>query len=123
VLTVWGPPGPEDLPEPETVRSPARARAEDLAADGARLGHQLGIDCRPGTRRHRTTVAEAIVAEARRADAHAIIVGRGGRTGTEPLGSVSRAVVRDADCAVPLAAAAAHGAASQGDAGELGAAA
>src|ERR1700759_635378 len=44
VLTVWGPPGPEGLPEAETVRNPAQARAVQLASDGAWLGHQLGID-------------------------------------------------------------------------------
>jgi nucleotide-binding universal stress UspA family protein len=123
VLTVWGPPGPDDLPESGIVRSPAQARAEELAADGAWLGHQLGIDCRPGTRRHRTTVADAIVAEALSADAHAIIVGRGGRTTSGPLGSVSRAVVREAGCAVLVAAAAPHGAGSRADAVGLGAAA
>jgi nucleotide-binding universal stress UspA family protein len=123
VLTVWGPPAPEDLPEREIVRSPAQARAEDLAADGARLAHQLGIDCGPGTRRHRTTVADAIVAEARRANAHAIIVGRGGGPGTGSLGPVSRAVVRDAGCAVLVAAAAMRAADARGGAVGLGAAA
>ncbi|HEY2320358.1 MAG TPA: universal stress protein [Solirubrobacteraceae bacterium] len=108
VLTVWGPPAPEHLPQPEVVRSPGQARAEELAAEGALLGHQLGIDCRPGTRRHRTTVAAAIVAEARRADAQAIIVGRGGHDHAGPLGSVARAVVREARCAVLVAGAAAQ---------------
>ena len=122
VLTVWGPPAPERLSEPE-IRSAAQTRAEDLAAEGARLGHQLGIDCRPGTRRHRTTVADAIVAEARRVDAHAIIVGRGGLTESSPLGSVSRAVVREARCAVLVAAGAAHRAGSPGGTIGLGAAA
>jgi nucleotide-binding universal stress UspA family protein len=121
VLTVWGPPGPETLSESEIVRNPAQARAEELAADGAWLAHQLGIECRPATRRHRTTVADAIVAEARRADAHAIIVGRGGQPAAGPLGSVSRAVVREAACAVLVAAAAPHGADSHGDPVRLGA--
>jgi nucleotide-binding universal stress UspA family protein len=123
VLTVWGPPAPEDAPEREIVRSPAQARAQDLAADGARLARQLGIDCQPGTRRHRTTVADAIVAEARRADAHAIIVGRGGRREAGSLGPVSRAVVRDARCAVLVAAAATRGAEVRGATIGLGAAA
>ena len=123
VLTVWGPPAPDDGSESVIVRSPAQARAEELAADGARLAHQLGVDCQPGTRRHRTTVAEAIVAEAREADAHAIIVGRGGRATSAPLGSVSRAVVREAGCAVLVAAAAEYGADSRGDTVGLGAAA
>jgi len=123
VLTVWGPPGPEGVPEPKTVRNPAEARAVQLASDGAWLGHQLGIDCRPATRRYRTTVADAIVAEARRADARAIIVGRGGQPASGPLGSVSRAVVREAGCAVLVAAADPHGADSEGDPDRLGAAA
>ncbi|HYZ82519.1 MAG TPA: universal stress protein [Solirubrobacteraceae bacterium] len=121
VLSVWGPPAPEDGASPEAVQT--EAHAEVVAADGALLGHQLGIDCRPRTRRQGTTVAEAIVAEAERAEAGAIIVGRGGGPDGASLGSVSRAVVRDAACAVLLAAGTAARAASSTQRLDVGAAA
>jgi nucleotide-binding universal stress UspA family protein len=115
VLTVWGPPAHQDLAESDVVMTEAQARAEAMAADGALLGHQLGIDCQPRTLRHCTTIAEAIVAEARpiaeaivaearRVEARAIIVGRGEDAEGAPLGPVARAVVRDAHCAVLVAA-------------------
>jgi nucleotide-binding universal stress UspA family protein len=120
---VWGPPAAGAGAGPDVVQTEAHARAEGLAADGALLGHQLGIDCRPRTRRQETTVAETIVAEAERADAGAIIVGRGGGPDDASLGSVSRAVVRDAACAVLVAAATAAPPASSTPRLDLGAAA
>lgn len=103
VLTVWGPAGAASAAE--GVTPTAQARAERTAADGALLGHQLGIDCEARTVCHTTAVADAIVGEAGRIDATAIIVGRGGGSpaDTAAPGHIARAVVRDAACAVLIA--------------------
>jgi nucleotide-binding universal stress UspA family protein len=102
VLTVYERGGAEAEAE---VATGAHARAARTAADGALLARQQGIDCEPRTLGHRSTVAEAIVEEAARVRATAVIVGRGGRRhpGTPALGAVAQAVVRDAHCAVLLA--------------------
>jgi nucleotide-binding universal stress UspA family protein len=107
VLTVYGPGGAEA--GPQAVPAGDQARAAATAAHGALLGRQLGIDCEPRALPHLTTIAEAIVAEATRLGATAIIVGRGGggHPGTHALGSVAHAVLRDAHCAVLVASPAA----------------
>ena len=80
-----------------------RARAEGAAAEGAQLAHQFGIDCAPCVRGHRGGVAEAILEEAMRVDAQAIVVGRGRGGGDEGLAALPSALVARARCAVLVA--------------------
>ena len=113
VLTVWTQaesgvtglrPGSTDSEWARADRAQAeRARAEGAAAEGAQLAHQFGIDCAPCVRGHRGGVAEAILEEAMRVDAQAIVVGRGRGGGDEGLAALPSALVARARCAVLVA--------------------
>lgn len=73
--------------------------AGERAAEGAELGHVLGLTAASVALPQRTTTAEAILSKAREIDAEAIIVGSRGLSGIKSLllGSVSHAVVHHAD--------------------------
>jgi nucleotide-binding universal stress UspA family protein len=102
-LTVWWAAAPSAAADPD--ERDGRAWAERTAAEGAQRAHRAGIDCAPRAVRHTGPVAEAVLDEARRSDARAIVVGRGG--GGDPgecgLGPVAAALLRDAACAVLVA--------------------
>jgi nucleotide-binding universal stress UspA family protein len=104
ILTVWEPSALEGGSDRTAAEAGAAAHAERTASEGALLAHQLGIDCHARTCRQQATVAMAILTEGRRADVGAIVLGRGGRQAPSLSGSVSRAVVRGAECAVLVAA-------------------
>ena len=114
VLTVWEPfvevlahssagfgisPGMVDVEEIDTA---ARASAEQLAAEGAEMARQAGLDAQDRTSAQETTTARAILAEADAVGATAILMGSRGLTGLKSilLGSVSHAVIQHADRAV-----------------------
>jgi nucleotide-binding universal stress UspA family protein len=105
VLTVWSPfdaaalglsGGVEDMQESDEA---GRLHAEHQAEAGARLAIELGFDAESRTVDRRTTIADAILGEADALDATAILMGSRGLTGVKSLllGSVSRAVIQQAD--------------------------
>jgi nucleotide-binding universal stress UspA family protein len=101
VVTVWTPAEPGS----NGAGTDERTWAEAVAADGARCGHAAAIDCAPHTVCHRGTVAEAILKEADRLDARAIVTGRGGAAAGDlrKIGPVPSALLREARCAVLVA--------------------
>lgn len=119
-LTVWSAAAPSAGADTDTDAGAdgegGRAWAERTAAEGAQRGHRAGIDCAPRAVCHPGPVAEAVLDEARRTDARAIVVGRGG--GEDPgecgLGPVAAALVHEATCAVLVAGPAMEDGASEG---------
>lgn len=103
ILTVWG------VAEPRVGEPGAseyeRTWAAEAAAEGARLGHQVGIDCTARTRRRRGSVADAILQEADDIAASAIIVGRqdSGDRELPGIGAVAWMLLLNAPCAVLVA--------------------
>jgi nucleotide-binding universal stress UspA family protein len=83
----------------EAIDSATRTQAESLAAEGARLARQAGLDAQPRTHSQHRTVATAILEEAEAVAASAILMGSRGLTGVKSLllGSVSHAVIQHAD--------------------------
>jgi nucleotide-binding universal stress UspA family protein len=100
-LTVWS-------PASENGGEDEHAWAERTAAEGAESAHAAGVDCVPRAVCHPGGVPEAVLEEARRSEARAIVVGRGsrGEPGEEGLGPVATALLREATCAVLVAGAA-----------------
>jgi nucleotide-binding universal stress UspA family protein len=105
VLTVWSPfdaaalglsGGVEDMQESDEA---SRLHAEHEAEMGARLAIEAGFDAEPRTVDRRTTIADAMLGEADRLEATAILMGSRGLTGVKSLllGSVSHAVIQHAD--------------------------
>jgi nucleotide-binding universal stress UspA family protein len=111
VLTVWQPfaevlaattlgwgiaPGVLDIEEADEA---SRTAAQRLAAEGAELARQAGFNAQPRESTQFETVADAILDEAERAEARAIVMGSRGLTGLKSLllGSVSHAVLQRAD--------------------------
>lgn len=72
----------------------ARTEAEELAKEGARLASDAGLGAEPATAQARANVWSTIVAEAKRRDAVAVVVGSRGRSPVKAaiLGSVSSGV-------------------------------
>jgi nucleotide-binding universal stress UspA family protein len=68
--------------------------AAQLAADGAALAHEMGIDADPRVWRRRGTVADTILQAAGALRCHAIVIGRSGAGHTGPR--VCDEVVRQA---------------------------
>jgi nucleotide-binding universal stress UspA family protein len=73
--------------------------ARERAEEGSGIGRTAGLDARPSVRRRRSTIAEAILAEADRSEARVVVLGTRGLTGLKSafLGSVSHAVLQRAD--------------------------
>ena len=114
VLTVWQPfaevmrqtgafgLGSGAVPDVEEIDNRSRSAALALAEEGAKLAVDAGLGADALTVAQETTIAEAILSEARRLDASAIVTGTRGLTGVKSLllGSVSHAVIQHADRAV-----------------------
>lgn len=114
VLTVWEPfldmmarsgaglglaPGIVDF---ETIDRASERSARDCAQEGAGRAQSAGLRAEPHIRVRHTTVAAAILDEAASSGAEAVLLGTRGLTGLRSLmmGSVSHAVLHDADLPV-----------------------
>jgi nucleotide-binding universal stress UspA family protein len=77
----------------------SRRGAEQTAREGVELAQKLGLRAEPQTRSQTTTTGRAILAEADKLDASAIVMGSRGLTGMKSrlLGSVSHEVIQHAD--------------------------
>ena len=113
VLTIWEPFATMLNRTPETLRPLARVRdadeidrqeadaAEELSRQGVELARAAGLDAGPLTTALNGSTADTIIEQANRLDVDAIVVGSRGLTGMALLlGSVSLAVVQNADRAV-----------------------
>ncbi len=90
------------LGDTSEVDEAARNGAEKTAEEGAGLARQAGLDASPQITERDFSISGAILAEADRANAAAIVLGsRGlGGVGSFFLGSVSHALIQHADRAV-----------------------
>ena len=115
VLTIWEPFSTMLARTPETLRALARVSeadeidrketiaAEASATEGVELAHAAGLDARPLTTSLKGSIAETIIEQADQLDVDAIVVGSRGLTGMALLlGSVSLAVVQNADRTVVI---------------------
>jgi nucleotide-binding universal stress UspA family protein len=89
-------------PDPEAIDQASDRRAEQVAHEGAELAKANGLAATPVACAQASTTARAILAEAEKLGAQAIVMGSRGRTGVKSLllGSVSHAVIQHADRAV-----------------------
>jgi len=83
----------------EEIDRTSEAQARERAANGVELAKRAGLDASSVVRARRTSVADAILAEADGIGARAIVVGTRGLTGIRSLllGSVSHAILQHAD--------------------------
>jgi nucleotide-binding universal stress UspA family protein len=83
----------------EEIDAANRDGANSRAEEGAELARHAGLDAQPRTCARVTTVADALLDEARELDAAAIVVGSRGLTGVKSLllGSVSHGLIQHAD--------------------------
>ena len=88
-----------DIPNMDEIDAETRKNAEACASEGADLARKAGLDAQPLPRAKETTTAEAILAEADAVGASAILMGSRGLTALKSilLGSVSHAVIQNAD--------------------------
>lgn len=88
-------------PDPEAVDKASDRRAEEIAHEGAELANENGLEATPVAGAQASTTARAILGEAEKLGAQAIVMGSRGRTGLKSLlGSVSHEVIQHADRAV-----------------------
>jgi nucleotide-binding universal stress UspA family protein len=87
------------IPNMDEIDAETRKNAEACASEGAALARKAGLDAQPRARAKETTTAEAILAEANAVGASAILMGSRGLTALKSilLGSVSHAVIQNAD--------------------------
>jgi nucleotide-binding universal stress UspA family protein len=83
----------------EQIDAEYEAAGLERAEEGVGLARTAGLEARASTRRRENTIAEAILAEADRVEARAVVMGSRGLTGIKSalLGSVSHAVLQHAD--------------------------
>lgn len=92
------------IPDPEEIDKASRQAAAETAAEGAKLAGELGMSAEPRISAQATTTARAILQEADKVGASAIVMGSRGLTGVKSLllGSVSHEVVQHADRTVAV---------------------
>jgi nucleotide-binding universal stress UspA family protein len=113
VLTIWEPFATMLDRTPETLRPLAQVRdaddidrkeahaAEESSKEGAEMARAAGLDATPLITSLNGSTADTIIGQAGRLDVDAIVVGSRGLTGMALLlGSVSLAVLQNADRAV-----------------------
>jgi nucleotide-binding universal stress UspA family protein len=83
----------------EEIDRHSRETADQLAREGAQLANDAGFKAEARTAAVGSTVADAILKEAEDVSARAVVMGSRGLTGIKSmlLGSVSHAVIHDAD--------------------------
>jgi nucleotide-binding universal stress UspA family protein len=93
-----------EIPDSDEIDAASTKHAEQTAAEGVELAQKLGLDAKPLTRVQDATTAGAILAEADRLDASAIVMGSRGLTGLKSvlLGSVSHELIQHADRTVAV---------------------
>ncbi len=116
VLTVWQPFAElvarntvgfgmvPSVPNSDEIDEASRAAAEQTAAEGVQLATDRGVKAQPLVCCQATTTARAILSEADRLGATAIVMGSRGLTGVKSLllGSVSHEVIQHADRTVAV---------------------
>jgi nucleotide-binding universal stress UspA family protein len=87
------------VPDADEMDEASRTAAKQTAAEGAKLAGDLGMTALDRTCAQATTTARAILAEADKLGAAAIVMGSRGLTGVKSLllGSVSHEVIQHAD--------------------------
>jgi nucleotide-binding universal stress UspA family protein len=87
------------VPDADEIDQASSKEAEQTAAEGAELASNLGMTALSRSCAQGTTTARAILAEADRLGAEAIVMGSRGLTGVKSLllGSVSHEVIQHAD--------------------------
>ena len=92
------------IPDADEIDEASRKAAEEIASEGAKLATDLGMQAMPRICPQTTTTGRAILAEAARVGAGAIVMGSRGLTGVKSLllGSVSHEVLQHADRTVAV---------------------
>ena len=87
------------VPDADEIDAASKKAAEETAEKGVALAADLGLSASPATCSQPLTVARAILAEADRVGADAIVMGSRGLTGVKSLllGSVSHETLQHAD--------------------------
>jgi nucleotide-binding universal stress UspA family protein len=87
------------IPDSDEVDQASTKAADRTAAEGVELAAKLGLQAEPLTFAQTSTTARAILAEADKLGASAIVMGSRGLTGVKSmlLGSVSHEVIQHAD--------------------------
>jgi len=92
------------IPDATEIDKASQKAARQTAEEGAELATGLGLRAEPMISSQTTTTARAILAEADRVGARAIVMGSRGLTGVKSLllGSVSHEVIQHADRTVAV---------------------
>ena len=87
------------VPDSAEIDQASAQGAQRTAAEGVELAQRAGLAAEPLTCAQMSTIARAILAEAEKLGASAIVMGSRGRTGVKSmlLGSVSHEVIQHAD--------------------------
>jgi nucleotide-binding universal stress UspA family protein len=90
------------VPDPDEVDAASQKAAEETAAEGVELASQHGLSATPRSSSYASSTGRAILTEAEKSGADAIVMGSRGLTKVKSLllGSVSNEVLQHADRAV-----------------------